>query len=428
MNMTPLDEYKLIIEARNFHYSKFHTWSTYFSVIVGALFVAFYSVGDGNKEFSLLIAALGFIVSLCWYWSNKGYTYWWIHWAKYLMYVERTENLKADVDKKDSIGSNFEGTAGVYTTFFNGERDNNGTLQGDCTDYFCVKRGANVSTSKVILIMTFIVSVAWGFVLLGLLPEEAGLKDNYCCRLIGSLFGTWILSSLFGSFMPSDISNHKLGGEKTMKNTNVIKTDIKKYIICDYGGEETGKSSTLRGVISFLESSKKAVRNKAIEYLPDGDNSCGMDEYAKYEVNGVKIAVCTQGDPDSDQAIKLKDAVQWGADVIVCAARDDCEKARTVVNNKKSFLDLSECKINDEETKKEFNKIAKDIYKDIKTVENVYMTNLKDYIKIWYRNFFISHGDNNFSSVDVNTCKEMSRVSARGIIELIETLTNVTIL
>ena len=170
--MTPFEEYKLIIEARNFHYSKFHIWSTYFSVIVGALFVAFYRVADDNTEFALLIATLGFIVSLCWYLSNKGYTYWWIHWAKYLMHVEKKENLKTNANKQDGIESNFSGTAGVYTTFFNGEKDSNGTLQGKSTDYFCVKKGANISTSKVILIMTFLVSVAWGFVLLGFLPED----------------------------------------------------------------------------------------------------------------------------------------------------------------------------------------------------------------------------------------------------------------
>ncbi len=423
--MTPFEEYKLIIEARNFHYSKFHIWSTYFSVIVGALFVAFYRVADDNTEFALLIATLGFIVSLCWYLSNKGYTYWWIHWAKYLMHVEKKENLKTNANKQDGIESNFSGTAGVYTTFFNGEKDSNGTLQGKSTDYFCVKKGANISTSKVILIMTFLVSVAWGFVLLGFLPEEAGLKYNYGLRLIGSFGGTWVLSALFGAFIPSDISNHKMGGEKIIENTKMIKSDIKKYIICDYGDAGIGKSSTLRDVISFLELSRNAVRDGEIEWLYDGATKKATDWYAKYIIGGVKVTVCTQGDPDSVQPDKLIESVTWGADVIVCAARDDCGAARNEIVGKKRVLDFVD------KTNKKVEDAVNDIEDNISTVDNIYKCGGKDsddYIIIWHRNFFVSNGDENYRTLDSNAIKEMCRVSAKSIIELIETLKSVTIL
>ncbi len=413
--MTPLDEYKLIIEARNFHYSKFHTWSTYFSVIVGALFVAFY--GD-THEYRMLIVVLGYLVSMCWYLSNKGYTYWWNHWAKYLMHVEKSENLKTNIKRADGLESNFEGTAGVYTTLFNAKTDGDGITQCENTDYFIIHSGANISTSKVILVMTFLISVAWGSVLLGCLSKEAGLKDNWFCCVIGSIIGTWILSAMFGAILSSDISNHKVGG----KNDKNIKREMRKYIICDYGNSSIGKSHVLGMVINYLEMSAKTVRHGDIELMYDGTTGKDTDKYVKYEAAGVRIAICTQGDPDLDQLEKLKDAAQWEADVIVCAARDDCEKARTKVTDKTSFLDYVDCQINEE-----VKKIFKEIKEDIDTVEKIYIPKFDEYIKIWYRNFFTDHPiPANINSDDF--CRKMNLSSAKSIIELIEKLFNISIL
>ncbi len=111
--------------------------------------------------------------------------------------------------------------------------------------------------------------------------------------------------------------------------------------------------------------------------------------------------------------------------MIVCAARDDCGNAKDDLGGGDNVLKH----VNPSTTK--VKKMLDLINKDIQTVDNIYGTGgvrFDDYIKIWYRNFFVSHGDENFSSVDENTRKEMCRVSAKGIIELIETLKRVTIL
>lgn len=200
---------------------------------------------------------------------------------------------------------------------------------------------------------------------------------------------------------------------------------MSKYIICNYGDAEIGKSSTLRDVISFLELSKNAVREGDIEWLYDGATKSKTDWYAKYIINGVKVAICTQGDPDSIQPEKLKASAAWGADVIVCAARDDTGKAREDLGGGDTVLNHVS------PTTAKIKNALDNIKKDIETVDNVYVSGgvrFDDYIKIWYRNFFVSHGDDNFSSVDVNTLKEMSRVSAKGIIEMIESLFRISII
>lgn len=174
-----------------------------------------------------------------------------------------------------------------------------------------------------------------------------------------------------------------------------------KYIICDYGDAETGKSTTLKKVIALLELSKNTVRRDAIEQIPDGNNTHGMDLYAKYEVNGVKIAVCTQGDPVSELPRKLEDAILKGMDVIVCAARDDRNGAMNA-----------------------------------KTVLQVYSPNISalpqgsiDYVKIWTRNFFISQTETNINKQNIDILsKNMTNIAAVGIVELIEQLKGVKIL
>lgn len=206
--MTPFEEYKLIIEARNFHYSKFHIWSTYFSVIVGALFLAYYGAQKGI-EFQLLVAILGYIVSMCWYWSNKGYVYWWYHWAEYLMYVEKKEHQKKNVE--ETLESNFKGTVGIYSNFFNAISDENGEPIMDAKSYFNPVNGANISTSKVILLMSYAITLAWGYILATNIPMgniDSGLKILLCA--LAAIVVTLILSSIVGMVIKSNISHHNI--------------------------------------------------------------------------------------------------------------------------------------------------------------------------------------------------------------------------
>lgn len=421
--INPVEEYKLIINARNYHYSKFHVWSAYFSVIVGALFVGYYNVTkEGtikNEEFELLIAILGYIVSMCWYLSSKGYVYWEIHWIKYLLYVE------------DKIRSNYTDGSSVYKSFFN---TNEKEKKIDDGGYWKAWEGANISTSKVILLMTFIVTVAWGYLLTASMQDiDLNKIWVYALRISTALAATLLLSQaarLIKSHMKEHNLIHRQETSKSTDSSNKTndKMDNKntsKYIICDYGDASIGKSSTLRDVISYLELSKNSCREENVEWIKDETTKNATDWYARYIVDGVKIAICAQGDPNSVQADKLLDSVKWGADVIVCAARDDCGAARNEIVGKKRVLDFVD------KTNKKVEDAVNDIEDNISTVDNLYKCGGKesdDYIIIWHRNFFVSNGDENYHTLDSNAIKEMCRVSAKSIIELIETLKSVTIL
>ena len=85
-----------------------------------------------------------------------------------------------------------------------------------------------------------------------------------------------------------------------------------KYIVCDFARSDWGKSETLLKVVDKLKTKTKPT----IEELIDGH-----DKYAVFEINNKTIAVITQGDPNSYQAIGLKRAVAENADIIVCASR-----------------------------------------------------------------------------------------------------------
>lgn len=188
------------------------------------------------------------------------------------------------------------------------------------------------------------------------------------------------------------------------KNSNNINPDTEpqydvtklqniKYIICDYGDAGTGKSTTLNDVISLMEVSKYTTRKNPIELIYDGSTNSNTDRYAEYEVNGVKISICTQGDPGKEQLDYIQKATQNQMDVIVCAARDDRNGVRNAT-----------------------------------TVNNVY-NGTGIYVKVWYRNFFISRTETNISlqAIDMLS-KSMCSVSAKGIVELIEHLKGIKIL
>lgn len=195
--LNAVKEYELIINARNFHYQEFNKWSRYFGLVVSALFVAYYTIQSPEKkvdcQLEILIALMGFIVSMCWYWSNKGYTYWWNHWSKFLHKAE-----------ENGMGG-IHGVHGVYTDFaYKGE----GFFK-NAGRYLCPVEGSNISTSKIVLLMSFIITVAWSYVLLpyiklyNVLLQEAGIP----CRIMFCVIFTWVIS-LFSFLLRSDMSNH----------------------------------------------------------------------------------------------------------------------------------------------------------------------------------------------------------------------------
>ncbi|GMO43994.1 MAG: hypothetical protein Pg6C_05880 [Treponemataceae bacterium] len=71
--------YEYLVKARNFHYQNFNVWMVFFLAAIGGLFTGYYTLEKecmslGFEKIVILIT--GYIVSLFWHWSCKGYYYW----------------------------------------------------------------------------------------------------------------------------------------------------------------------------------------------------------------------------------------------------------------------------------------------------------------------------------------------------------------
>lgn len=201
-------QYELIINARNFHYHEFNVWSTYFSVIVGALFVAYLQVAWSHHLYGVFVSFMGFVASLCWYLSAKGYTYWWNHWSTFLIHTERKIDKK-ETNKLDGVYSSFCVDDGKRKEKGEDEKIKNGS-------YLSPIDGANISTSKIVLLLTCTMTIAWLVLLIRsiykvLKPTQimSDVKWLYLISIgIFILMIAVIFCALSGAFIKSDMSNH----------------------------------------------------------------------------------------------------------------------------------------------------------------------------------------------------------------------------
>jgi len=186
------EKYKLLINARNFHYDNFNKWMTYYYVAIGALFVGYYTLLSGNKiddfgEYSLMI--LGLIISLFWYWSCKGYYFWNIN------FISLVNNYEKEILE-------FEEKERVYFVFANKKTQNN---------YLSPISGANISTSKVTILFAFTVSVMWGILLVFKSLEQIDcLKDCYWLRILLSLCASILTVITLSSIIPKSFLKSKI--------------------------------------------------------------------------------------------------------------------------------------------------------------------------------------------------------------------------
>lgn len=144
------ERYEIIIRARNFHYENFNKWLTYFYVAIGSLFIGYCTILssklDPNNQNLLeyLILGLGFLISLLWYWSSKGYYYWSINFISLINHYEKGI-LKLPKNER------------IYSAFANKKLQNN---------YYNPISGANISTSKIAILFAFLIANVWGFLIL----------------------------------------------------------------------------------------------------------------------------------------------------------------------------------------------------------------------------------------------------------------------
>lgn len=193
--MNAEEKYKLIIAARNFHYDNFSKWMTYFYVAIGALFVGYCTLISGEiqsqeiTEIKPLILLVGYIISVFWYLSSKGYYHWNINFINLVNYYER------DVLK-------FEETERVYFVHANKDTQNN---------YLSPIYGANISTSKIAILFAFIISVFWCVLLLKTLMYDCLQCLNngliWIILFVFSVIITLIVSVLLGKFLKSYVKH-----------------------------------------------------------------------------------------------------------------------------------------------------------------------------------------------------------------------------
>jgi len=186
--------YEILIRARNFHYENFNKWMSYFYVMIGSVILGFSYIisksNDYNNKYHyelIVLALLGFIISLFWHWANKGYYYWNINFITLVNHYEK--NLL-----------NFKESERIYFTFANKNIQNN---------YFDPISGANISTSKISILLSYIFSVFFAtYGISQVLTDFISYKGLLILvSIVFSLFIILVLGSFAKKFL-SSYHNH----------------------------------------------------------------------------------------------------------------------------------------------------------------------------------------------------------------------------
>lgn len=171
-------QYQTIIQARNFHYEQFTRWSSYFYVVIGALFVGYYVIMNENSTktqetnvLSWVILGIGYLTSVANFLSVKGYIYWWQHWN---ILLTRFEEKFCKEEEK---------VYGVFADVHNLDHS------------ACPLNGSNISTSKVALFVAGVIMLGWS-ILIGYGISKC-IVDVCCNNSVCCIVGLTALFSIF---------------------------------------------------------------------------------------------------------------------------------------------------------------------------------------------------------------------------------------
>lgn len=137
--------YKLAIEARKNHYENYEKWMTFYYISVGAILVAYYQI-ESSIFHSFFLPLTGFVVSIFWHLSCKGFKYWTDSWITIVWKYETQLQESFSETKLYSLFSKE-----VYL-----KSKKSSSLVG----------GADISTPKITLLFSFIVCCIWMFLFL----------------------------------------------------------------------------------------------------------------------------------------------------------------------------------------------------------------------------------------------------------------------
>lgn len=200
-----LNLYQEAVRARNFHYENFSKWQTFFYVAIGAVLVAYCTTafpdtdcGCGNAAecvddarrilLARLLSVLGYVFSLIWLCSSRGYTYWWNAYAKNLREFERHHILN---DRNEEFG--------VYDFL----RDR---FRGSV---IFMTHGANFSTSRLANALAFVSASAWGVVIAFDFAVPA-CRAEQTAAILTPICLTWLAAvPVMNLFFDSDLSDFK---------------------------------------------------------------------------------------------------------------------------------------------------------------------------------------------------------------------------
>ena len=154
--------YQRAIEARERHYSNFNYWMNFYAIIIGALFVGYYTI-KGDYILKTIITLIGFATTLAWLQSFRGYYHWIKHWMNIVMFHE--EQYLKSVEKSDIIDDNMR----IYSLYYESDEENS----------HCPLKTRKISTQKMTLRLIFVILVSWLILLV-----------YNCCSLINIHFFT----------------------------------------------------------------------------------------------------------------------------------------------------------------------------------------------------------------------------------------------
>lgn len=184
---TKFEEYKILLQVRNFHYENFNKWMTFYYIAVGSIFIALYS-GKLN-EIKCLIIIMGVIISTLWHFSCKGYYFWVINWSKLINKLEDDNKIE------------------IHSVFSKDIEDKYGNI----FSYLNPLTPANFSTSKLTLLFSYSVSIFWLYLLI-----KKMFSQYICCSikiqimsLLSSLLIQLIIITISSYFLKSNIKQHK---------------------------------------------------------------------------------------------------------------------------------------------------------------------------------------------------------------------------
>lgn len=203
------EKYKLVVAARNYHYDNFNKWLTYFYVANAAMFVALFKVVNSESavSLSLLVCIIGSVTGISLFQSSKGYYYWVIH---YIKLVNRYEEKMGWV--KDDL---------IYGQMTMEE--------SDLIDYFILS-GANVSSSKIAILLGYTFVITWLSLVVHFLNlewlNEQSIKCHLSLTTLLVLFFYLVLCLLFYLFN-SDIS-HMTISKKSLTEDQKIEDQKKR--------------------------------------------------------------------------------------------------------------------------------------------------------------------------------------------------------